>query len=128
MKIISMVLLWLNHYVLVVLKKQEALTWRKFYLLLKTVDFDGKIGHLLVADINFGHKNATSRQLIAKYSCQWLTNIKLLMWVKGLSINWWNIILKQIKEFLALIDVLTKFMQLFLQKIFNLYILNKLNS
>ena len=52
------------------IKKQEALTWIKFYLLLKTLDLDGKIVHLLVADISFDHKNTTSRQLIAKYFCQ----------------------------------------------------------
>ena len=46
------------------IKKEEVMSWRKFYLLLKTVDLDDRIGHLLVLDIHFNYKNATSRQLL----------------------------------------------------------------
>ena len=46
------------------IKKEEVLSWKKFDLLLKTVDLDDKIDHLLVVDIHFDYKNSTPRQLL----------------------------------------------------------------
>ena len=46
------------------IKKEEVPSWRKFDLLLETVDLDDKIGHSFVVDIHFDYKNATSRQLL----------------------------------------------------------------
>ena len=46
------------------IKKEEVPSWRKFDLLLEKVGLNNKIGHLFVVDINFDHRNATSRQLL----------------------------------------------------------------
>ena len=46
------------------IKKEEVLSWRKFDLLLETVDLDDKIGHSFVVDIHFDYRNAASRQLL----------------------------------------------------------------
>ena len=45
------------------IKEKEVMSYKKFDLLLETVDLDDKTGHLFVVDIHFHHKNATSRQL-----------------------------------------------------------------
>ena len=43
------------------IKEHPAPSWLTFNLLLETVDLDGKIGHLFVADIEFDEKKATER-------------------------------------------------------------------
>ena len=61
------------------IKKEEVPSWRKFDLLLETVDLDDKIGHSFVVDIHFDYKNATSRQLLYnEFFHQLLRNIKTL--------------------------------------------------
>ena len=65
---------------------------------------------------------------ITKYFHYLLRNIKLLARGKDLSISWLSNILKEIKEFPMLINVLTKLIWYFLQKSFNRYIFSILNS
>ena len=43
------------------IKKEKTPSWRKFNLLLETVDFDDPVGHLFVADIHFDPKRASTK-------------------------------------------------------------------
>ena len=44
------------------IKENPPPSWRKFNLLLKTVDLGNKIGHLFVVDIEFDEERATERE------------------------------------------------------------------
>ena len=46
------------------IKKEKMPTWRKFNLLLETVEPDDPIGHLFIVDIHFDHKRATQKQIL----------------------------------------------------------------
>ena len=46
------------------IKKEQMLTWRKFNLLLETVDLDDPIGHLFIVDIHFDHRRASLKQIL----------------------------------------------------------------
>ena len=46
------------------MKKDQMSTWRKFNLLLETVDLDDPIVHPFVVDIHFDHKSASVKQIL----------------------------------------------------------------
>ena len=73
------------------IKQSADIRWRTFNLLLKKLSFDDQTGHLYVADIEFDHTKATKDKLLTmKFIHQLLKNKKLLIRVKGRSINCLN--------------------------------------
>ena len=44
------------------IKDNDDISWETFNILLESVNFDDKIGHLCIVDIEFDFKNATERE------------------------------------------------------------------
>ena len=44
------------------IKDNDGISWETFNILLEIVNFDDKIGHLYIVDIEFDFKNATERE------------------------------------------------------------------
>ena len=46
------------------INKEKTPSWRKFNLLLKTVDLDNRVSHVLVDDIHFDHKRSSAKHVL----------------------------------------------------------------
>ena len=46
------------------INKEKTPSWRKFNLLLKTVDLDNRVSHVLVDDIHFDHKRSNAKHVL----------------------------------------------------------------
>ena len=46
------------------IKDNDDISWETFNILLESVNFDDKIGHLYIVDIEFDFKNATEREFV----------------------------------------------------------------
>ena len=48
------------------IKDDSDTSWETFNFLLESVSFEDNIGHLYIADIEFGYKNASEREFVYK--------------------------------------------------------------
>ena len=46
------------------IKDNKDISWKTFNFLLELVNFEDKIGHLYIVDIEFDYKNATEKQFV----------------------------------------------------------------